>query len=67
MVDDDRRRKFLLNSFTEDGWFYIVDKRALLVTDDSEIKIGALVQFAYSSNVDKSKVRKGKIIMESVS
>lgn len=65
MTNQEKRRKFLLDCFTEDGWFYIVKKKAILVTDDSDLKIGAKVQFTYTDNDKQQKIRKGKIIMES--
>lgn len=65
MENQELVRKFLIDSFTEDGWFYIVNQTSLLVTDDSEIKIGAQIQFAFPDKGEHSKIRKGKIIMES--
>lgn len=53
----------LLNAFTDDGWFYIVRKGAILVTDESEIKIGAKVQFPYPEDDDNPNIKKGKIVL----
>lgn len=63
--DEDQERKFLVDAFTEDGWFYIIDKKALLITDDSEIKLGVLMQFEFPDKKGEIKIRKGELIMES--
>lgn len=65
MATDNRSCFFLIDSFIEDGFLYIVNQTNILVTVDSELKIGARVQFAYTESVKKPKIKKGKIIMES--
>ncbi|XP_043461935.1 uncharacterized protein LOC122498318 [Leptopilina heterotoma] len=67
MDNEENERKFLIDCFTNDGWFYIVKESALLITEKSEIKVGAKVQFAYPEDVKQPKIRRGKIIMESES
>ncbi|XP_051176216.1 uncharacterized protein LOC127291251 [Leptopilina boulardi] len=57
----------LLQCFTKDAEFYIVRKNSLLVTDEAEIKIGAKIQFPYPEDKTNSKIKIGKIIMESES
>ncbi|XP_051155321.1 uncharacterized protein LOC127277917 [Leptopilina boulardi] len=68
---NDQERKFLIDSFVEDGEFYIIKKENILLTDDSDIKIGARIQFVFKrknkKGVEKTKIITGKIIMESES
>ncbi|XP_043482135.1 uncharacterized protein LOC122511137 [Leptopilina heterotoma] len=61
---------FLLDSFSENGKFYIVRKSTILVTDESEIEIGRKVQFAQpkkGQDIEMAKIKTGKIVMKSES
>lgn len=59
------RTFFLLDSYGEHGWFYIISKKDFLVTDDLEIQIGTKVQFVFREENKIPKLRNGKIIFES--
>lgn len=48
-----------------DGFYYIVSKLFILVTELPEIEVGEEFEFLFPENAVKPKVRKGKIIMES--
>lgn len=75
MTHKEQERYFLIDCFSRDGYFYIQRKENLLVTDDSDIKIGSKVQFIYNEEKEvrkeepkinkENKIRIGKIIMES--
>lgn len=49
----------------EDNFYYIISKKAVLVTEINEIYVGAKIQFIYPEEAVRPKVRKGQIIMES--
>ncbi|XP_043462876.1 probable serine/threonine-protein kinase DDB_G0283337, partial [Leptopilina heterotoma] len=57
--------QYLIDATQDDGWFYIINKTAILVTEIDEIVVGAKVQFLYPENATKPKVRKGVILQES--
>lgn len=62
------KRLFLLDSFSENGKFYIVSKSTILVTNESEIEIGRKVQFAHTTkeqDIEMAKIKTGKIVMKS--
>lgn len=56
---------YLLDSYANDGYFYIVSKAGILVTEEIEIKISEMVQFAFPEHAERPKIQKGIIIMES--
>lgn len=51
--------------YGEDNFYYIISKKGLIVTDDSDLKLDKNVQFLYPENSVRPKIRKGKIIEES--
>ncbi|XP_051162139.1 uncharacterized protein LOC127282099 [Leptopilina boulardi] len=67
MENNEKENFVLFDSFIDEGWFYIVNKTCILVTEKSEIKIGAKMQFSYPNEEKTSKIKTGKIIMQSES
>ncbi|XP_043474827.1 uncharacterized protein LOC122506604 isoform X2 [Leptopilina heterotoma] len=63
-MSNNENRFFLLDSFIENGWFYVVSKSAILVTDEMEIKIGEKVQFAYPEDVVQPKIESDEYLIE---
>lgn len=66
--NDDKSNKrlfFLFDTFPNDEKFYIISKTSILVTDDSEIKIGEKFQFVFPNDSKDSDIKMGKLVMQS--
>lgn len=55
----------LFDTYISDERFYIVSKTSILVTDDSEIKIGEKFQFVFPNDSKDAEIKMGKLVMQS--